>query len=126
MKKEINENKALSETAVSGCVFNLPEIGKTYNCFDDGKIRESRRYEVKVKEIIPFKEIDKDTLDQWKEEVKNCYWLYATDTDYFIKTWNGDDIETFVRTKDREWFSMGFMCSGILDIDGSLAQSLST
>ena len=23
----------------------IPKIGKTYNCFDDGKIRESRRYE---------------------------------------------------------------------------------
>ncbi len=98
------------------------EIGKTYNVFDDGKIKESRRYEVKVTEIVKFKDIDKDTLEQWKEEVKECYWLYAKTTDYFIKTWNGDDTETFVRTKDGGWFSMGFMCSGRLDTDGSLTK----
>ena len=94
---------------------NLPKIGKTYNCFDDGKISEGRKYEVKITEIVPFKEIDKDTLEQWEEEVKECYWLYAEETDFFIKSWNGDDIETFVRTKDNGWFSMGFMCSGRLD-----------
>jgi hypothetical protein len=103
---------------------NLPEIGKTYNCFDDGKISESRRYEVTIMEIIPFKEIDKDTLEQWNEEVKTCDWLYDVKTDYFIKAWNGADIETFVRTKDKGWFSMGFMCSGRLDIDGSLTERL--
>jgi hypothetical protein len=126
---ELSKNTQVPQcdkTAVSGCVLGLPEIGKTYNCFDDGKIRESRRYEVTVKEIIPFKEIDKDILEQWCEEVKRYYWLYADKTDYFIKTWNGDDVETFIRTKNNEWFSMGFMCSGILDIDGSLTESLPT
>jgi hypothetical protein len=102
---------------------NLPEIGKTYNCFDDGKISESRRYEVTITEIIPFKEIDKDTLEQWNEEVKTCDWLYDVKTDYFIKAWNGDNFETFVRTKDKGWFSMGWN-SGRLDVDGSLTERL--
>lgn len=98
----------------------LPIINKEYNCFDDGKINNSRLYQVTVKEIIPFTEIDNDTLEQWKDEVKQCYWLYNKETDFFIKTWNGDDVETFVRTKDGGWFSMGFLCSGRLDIDGTL------
>lgn len=102
----------------------VPKIGKTYNCFDDGKISESRRYEVVVKEIVNFKDIDKDTLEQWKEEVKQCDWLYASETDFFIKTWNGSDIETFVRTKNNGWFGMGFMCSGRLDVDGNLSKML--
>lgn len=32
----------------------LPEIGKFYDCYDDGKIHESRKYKVKIISIIPF------------------------------------------------------------------------
>lgn len=102
----------------------IPEIGKTYNCFDDGKIRESRLYTVKVEEVISFKDIDSGTLEQWKDEVKQCYWLYKPTTDYFIKTFNGADTEVFVRTVNEGWFSMGFMCSGRLDVDGTLMDIL--
>jgi len=100
---------------------NIPELNKTYNVFDDGKVRESRRYEVIIEEIIPFSEIDKETLLFWKEEVKECYWLYREDTDFFIKT---TENEIFVRTKNDGWFSMGFLNSGRLDIDGSLTSSI--
>ena len=100
------------------------EIGKSYNVFDDGKISKSRLYQVKVTKIVPFNEIDDDTLEQWKNEVNDCDWLYATETDFFIKTWNGADTETFVRTKNNGCFSMGFMCSGRLDFDGSLSNLL--
>ena len=98
----------------------IPTLNKTYKCFDDGKVNFSRMYEVIVKEIVPFNEIDKDTLEQWLYEVNNCDWLYEKETDFFIKTWNGSDTETFVRTKNGGWFSMGFLSSGRLDIDGSL------
>lgn len=98
----------------------IPVVGQEYNCFDDGKVRESRLYPVTVKEVVPFKEIDSDTLAQWKGEINQCDWLYTKETDFFIKTDNGSDTETFVRTKDGGWFSMGFMCSGRLDIDGTL------
>ena len=56
------------------------------------------------------------------------YWLYAKETDYFIRTINGEDGDAvFVRTKNIGWFSIGdFMNSGRLDIDGSLTQSLAT
>lgn len=101
------------------------EIGKTYNVFDDGKIKESRLYKVTIQEIISFSNIDKDTLQQWEGEVEDGEWLYAAQTDFFIKTWNGKDVETFVRTIDGGWFSMGSLCSGRLDVDGSLFKSIS-
>lgn len=104
----------------------IPILNKTYNVFDDGKFSESRRYEVIVKEIIPFNEIDSNTLKQWQYEVKTSYWLYSAQTDYFIKTLNEDsEVEVFAKTKDGGWFSMGFMTSGRLDIDGKLNKRLS-
>lgn len=104
----------------------IPKINKTYNCFDDGKISHSRLYTVDVKEIVPFDMIDEDTLKEWKVEVEQCYWLYAEETDYFIKTENGEDGDAvFVRTKNDGWFSIGgFMNSGRLDVDGSLTKIL--
>jgi len=102
------------------------EISKTYNCFDDGKIRESRMYQVEVFDIIPFDKINDEILEQWETEKKDCHWLYADKTDFFIKTWNGEELEYFVRTKDGGWFSMGYMNSGRLDVDGSLTKSLET
>lgn len=100
------------------------EINKTYNCFDDGKIRESRMYQVEVFDIIPFDKINDEILEQWETEKKDCHWLYAAKTDFFIKTWNGEYLEYFARTKDGGWFSMGYMNSGRLDVDGSLTSSL--
>ena len=102
----------------------IPEINKEYDCFDDGKIRESRMYKVTVIEIIPFDKIDNETLIQWKNEAEQCNWLYSAETDFFVKAHNGDEIEVFVRTLDDGWFSIGFMNCGQLDVDGSLVSSL--
>ena len=105
---------------------SVPNIGKTYNCFDDGKISHSRLYTVDVIEVIPFNKIDEDTLSEWKEIVKQYYWLYAKETDFFVKTENGEDGNAvFVRTLDGEWFSIGeFFNSGELDVDGELTYIL--
>ena len=106
----------------------IPELNKTYNCFDDGKISKSRLYEVEVRSIVPFNKIDKKILDIWKAEVKQCYWLYNEKTDFFIITDNGeedDSEEIFVRTKDNGWFSIGgFIRCGRLDVDGKLTTIL--
>jgi hypothetical protein len=104
----------------------VPEIGKTYNCFDDGKITLSRLYTVDVVGVIPFDKIDKKTLKEWKKQVEHCDWLFAKETDYFIKTANGEDGNaTFVRTLNGGWFSLGqFMNSGRLDVDGDLTAVL--
>ena len=109
---------------------NLPEIGKTYNCFDDGKISESRRYEVTITEIIPFNEADKELLDIWGEEGLPSYWLFEK-TDYFVKfkstEFKDEPNGVFARTKDGGWFGLGnYWNSGRLDIDGTLTDSLAT
>jgi len=97
----------------------VPKINKKYICFDDGKIRESRRFEVVVTEVTLFKEIDKDTLATWEQEIQDINWLYSSQTDYFIKAMYETDEYIFIRTLDGGWFSMGFYGSR-LDIDGSL------
>jgi len=106
------------------------ELNKTYDYFDDGKIRESRRYSVTITDIIPFDKIDTETLELWKEEVEQCHWLYSKETDYFVKAdliLPNDEIEqiVFVRTINHNngWFSLGWW-GGRLDVDGSLAISL--
>ena len=99
---------------------NLPEIGKTYNCFDDGKIRKSRMYQVKITEIISFEKADNELLELWKEEGEPNYWLFEK-TDYFIKfksnEFKYEPNGVFARTKDGGWFGLGNLWnSGRLDI----------
>lgn len=103
----------------------IPKENETYNYFDDGKIRESRKYSVKIKELVRFDKIDEETKAYWEEEVEQCHWLYNKVTDYFIKgrleEENQDVI--FVRTLNNGWFSLGWW-GGRLDIDGSLTKRL--
>lgn len=105
----------------------LPEIGKTYTYVDDGKLHRNRLYNTTISDIIKFKEIDDETLLLWKDEVESCYWLYATETDVFIKATLAlsDTIENivFVRKKDGGFFSLGFW-GGCLDVDGSMLKKL--
>lgn len=131
--KNKTSKKVLSEpsckTDVSGCVLGLPEIGRTYNCFDDGKIRESRMYQVTIDEIIPFEKADNELLELWEEEGLPSYWLFDK-TDYFIKFTSNEFKDepngVFARTKGGGWFGLGnYWNSGRLDIDGSLTESLS-
>ena len=119
------EDKLKNETPTCGNTSLCPVLGQTYNYFDDGKIRPSRRMRVTITEIIPFSEIDEETLNDWKEEVKQCDWLYAKETDYFVKadlkvSDNKTEKIIFVRTiNNNGWFSLGWW--GVrLDIDGSL------
>jgi hypothetical protein len=104
----------------------IPNIGEIYNCFDDGKIRESRLYTVKVTNIIPAEKINNNICYMWNEEVKQCDWLYSPETDFFVITENQDgEEEIFVRTIDNEWFSIGsFLGCGIMDIDGELTKRI--
>jgi len=114
----------------------IPEINKTYGYFDDGKIHESRRCQVVIKDVIPFDAVrtgDIGAFKLWKKEVKTCDWLYAQKTDYFVVGECGDEIFNdaepermlFVRALDGGWFSIGFN-SGRLDIDGALLKTYSS
>lgn len=107
---------------------NIPEVGKTYNCFDDGKIRENRMYQVTITDIIPFAKANKELLKIWKEEGLSSYWLFDK-TDYFVKFKSNEFKEepngVFARTKDGGWFGLGnYWNSGRLDIDETLTESL--
>lgn len=104
------------------------EKNKKYVNFDDGKINYSRRSEVVVVDIIPFAKISEDIKSLWESEVKECDWLYSTNTDYFIKAELNTGAETidvyYVRALRGGWFSMGFW-AGRLDYTGELDLMLS-
>ena len=101
----------------------IPQPNKTYKCFDDGKVTRYRMYEVTIKEVIPFKEIDEVILDIWKDRSDDSH-LFSDETDYFCLCYDDPDEEpeVFVRTKNGGWFgiSSSFLVGGRLDIDGSL------
>ena len=104
----------------------VPEVGKEYHIFDDGKVKPSRHYVATITELIPFSQCtDQELLDTWKDEVENCCWLYAKQTDYFVKAKAtcSEDPLYFVRTTDGGWFSLGWW-GARLDIDGSLYQDM--
>lgn len=101
----------------------LPVIGQMYDCYDDGKIRESRRYKVKITKIIPYKDADETTVSRWMKAVDEGPWLFATCTDYFVFAESYEQKDTiteslFVRTLDGRWFSTGcYFDSGLLIVD---------
>lgn len=67
---------------------NIPEIGKTYAFFDDGKTGLSRRYKATVLDIIPSNVVEELYLElftEWKENVESADFLYAPITDFFIR-----------------------------------------
>ena len=105
---------------------NIPEIGKTYAFFDDGKTGLSRRYKVTVVDIISSNVVEEkmpELFAGWKENLKDADFLYAPITDFFIKCSipkYDDDFVYFVRDKSDGWFSIDYphgWMSGVLDVD---------
>ena len=109
----------------------VPEVGKEYHIFDDGKINPSRHYVAKVVEII-YPEAAYEITDlysAWEEQVKECYWLFNKTTDYFVRAESEYDKNPlyFVRTTDGGWFSLDYpdvWTGARLDIDGSLYKGM--
>ena len=110
----------------------VPEVGKEYHIFDDGKIRLSRHYITEIVEVIPALQsasLYPELYDAWKENIKEAYWLFAEDTDYFVKATSSYDANPlyFVRTVDGGWFSIDYpnpWMGARLDIDGSLYNNM--
>lgn len=142
----------------------VPEIGKSYYFFDDGKISPSRCYIATVTKVIPANEnptitiknpetgannivslesLRKKEVDEHRQEEgfiiinsgvvdtkPGSPWLYAEETDYFIKCNipNYDESPIiFVRTVGGGWFSIdvtNLWQSGELDVDGSLYEKM--
>jgi hypothetical protein len=120
-------------TVINTKPYNLqpvPEVGKEYHIFDDGKIKPSRHYIAKIVEVIPFEKCeDLELMAKWADEVIECYWLFATATDYFVKAVSDYDENPiyFVRTTDGGWFSIDYpdcWMGARLDTDGNLYEKM--
>ena len=107
---------------------NMPQVGKRYHFFDDGKTSTSRHYICEITKIIPFEEIvDKELLELYNTEVKDCHWLYRPTTDFFVcgkivqpdNTLDKNEF-IFIRTIWNGWFSFNVgWGDGELDVDNS-------
>lgn len=126
----------------------IPEVGKYYHFWDDGKLSPGRHYICRCERIITPEEaksimievlneyIDDvmDTISLYEhwydDEMPNHDWLFETETDYFIECscpeYDKHNL-WFVRTKDGGWFSMDIQSgwqSGRLDIDGKIFEDV--
>lgn len=130
----------------------IPEVGKEYHFWDDGKSSPSRHYICKCERIIPYKEAKnivfelKDYPDPkngevfitykanlyeiWKRQINQCYWLYAEDTDFFVEiscpVYDDNNLWA-VRTKDGGWFTLDIQSSwqgGEIDVTGDHYQDI--
>ena len=108
----------------------IPEVGKKYHCFDDGKITFSRHFIIEVNEVLGHQQFKKKYPEQFKlyrEAVKRCYWLYSTHSDKFVITYKGEDkgLGVYTRTKQGGWFGIGdFWDSATLDVTGEIWDNL--
>lgn len=122
----------------------VPEVGKEYHFWDDGKSSPSRHYicrcerlltceEAKTivfdlkfypdptkKEYISYK---KTLFEIWQEEIKGTSWIFEEDTDYFVEVScpTFDDNKLWAaRTKWGGWFTLeiSFWQGGEIDVTG--------
>lgn len=114
----------------------IPEIGKEYHFFDDGKTSLSRHYICKCERVITPEEAKAITFDSddsettlydiWKYESFKCDFLFAKDTDCFVEVScpNYDKNNLWsARTKDGGWFTLDVQSSwqgGRVDVTGKI------
>lgn len=108
----------------------VPEVGKKYHCFDDGKISFSRHYIIEVTEVLrhnAFKRKYPELFEDYLKATKECYWLYSRHTDWFViaNACENNELCLFVRMKNGGWFEIsGWFDSGELDVTGELWENL--
>lgn len=125
----------------------IPEVGKEYHFWDDGKSSPSRHYICRCERIVksikeakaikftlrkyanflkdsPYTEYEVSLYDVWKDSVKKHYWLIAEDTDAFVEIscpkYDENNLWA-VRTKDGGWFTLDIQSSwqgGDVDVTG--------
>jgi hypothetical protein len=64
----------------------LPQIGRWYFSYDDGKAVLGRVCFVRVLELISFDKAPEDLREDWRKAVTQASYLYAKSTPFFIKT----------------------------------------
>ena len=127
----------------------IPEVGKKYHFFDDGKCRISRMYIAEVKRIWTYDEIKdlglelpnfgdlanelffpKKFAEVLNDNIETCPWLYAEEQPIIIELSvpKYDENTLYaVRTKDGGWFTIDIESSwqsGRLDVDGSMYKAI--
>lgn len=120
----------------------IPEVGKEYYFFDDGKTSPSRCYKAKVLREIPWEEGEEVVVDKYdydleqtiptslqdiyKEESEEHDWIFSREPTPFLEcSIPGYDKNTvfFGRTKDGGWFSFDIQSrwqGGRLDVTGEI------
>ena len=121
----------------------VPEIGKYYHFWDDGKVSPGRHYICKVENLIKVKEAkniivkvpideyfqNKTLYEVWKESVKDRD-LFTKNTDYFVEIscpeYDKNNLYA-VRTKNGGWFTLdiqNWWQGGILDVTGEIFEEI--
>lgn len=116
----------------------LPKMGKMYDCYDDGKLSESRRYKVYIYDILKASDAlkDFDLKRLWQLNIEDHDYLFNVDSPYFIIGISHEQIcpkvEVFALTRSNTWFGLGELifnqidekyeinntwCAGLLDIN---------
>lgn len=131
----------------------VPEVGKEYHFWDDGKSSPSRHYICRCERIVrsikeaksimftlkhyegftkdsPYTEYEMSLYDIWKNEVEQYDWLIAEDTDAFVEIscpkYDENNLWA-VRTKWGGWFTMNIQSSwqgGDVDVTGEKFDNL--
>ena len=130
----------------------IPEAGKEYHFWDDGKCGPARHYICRVERIVSMKHVNdviidnaiinwddktgkaifgrKPLLDIWVEQKKLHDWVLTKNTDYFIEascpTYDENNL-WFVRSTNGGWFSMDIQSGwqgGMLDVTGTIFEAV--
>ena len=92
----------------------LPEVGKVYHAFHDGKLRRMRHLTVTVTEVLSAHDFKKKYPEDYKEcmdTMKSCYWIWSKGkwdykrypySDYFVIVKVNDPNECEFVSYDRE------------------------
>jgi len=109
----------------------VPIVGKEYNYFDDGKVKDTRLCRCVIRAVQPFKHIKKkypEIYAQWcRAFTEKFNQLFDDSTDYFVFAYDEDNSAQliFVRTVGGGWFSFNNNTyNGLLDVDGTYLEMM--
>jgi hypothetical protein len=124
----------------------IPEVGKYYHFFDDGKTSPGRHYIARVERIVPISDspeilvpcmdpyldelIPKSLWDIWNTEKTETSWVFSPKTDVLLEVSCPKYDENklwFARTKSGGWFSMDIQSGwqgGLLDVTNEVYESV--
>lgn len=124
----------------------IPEVGKEYSFFLDGRVKEEDKYLARVLAIYPFEAtakkmiykyddvyeevIPNPLMDLWLEAVMDVFWILSEQTDYIVELHIPILCPQNVyvaRTVDGGWHAFETTSSrqfGILDVTGELTAKL--